>query len=215
MMQRNRVVHLAGSPLTCSCHACAFFSSRDEEERVLLPFLKEGLEAGDRFFHVVPQSYQPARRRSLVDSGVDLSAAERAGQVELRPWEEAYLRGGRFDQDAMLDLIQQVLSDGKQRGYGLTRLWANMEWALEDLPGVHDIVEYETRLNYVLPKYDDIVVCTYDISKFTAGVVMDILRTHPEVIIGQTLQKNPFYVRPDEFLEELRGKKARSEPAPL
>ena len=39
----------------------------------------------------------------------------------------------------------------------LTRLVANMEWALEDLPGVHDIVEYETRLNYVLPKYDDAV----------------------------------------------------------
>jgi hypothetical protein len=215
MMQRNRVVHLAGAPLTCSCHACAFFYSRDEEERVLLPFLKEGLEAGDRFFHVVPQDYQPARRRSLVDSGVDLAAAEHAGQVELRPWEEAYLRGGRFDQDAMLDLIQQVLSDGKERGYGLTRLWANMEWALEDLPGVHDIVEYETRLNYVLPKYDDVVVCTYDISKFGAGVVMDILRTHPEVIIGETLQKNPFYIDPDAFLEELRGRKATREEAPL
>jgi hypothetical protein len=29
------------------------------------------------------------------------------------------------------------------------------EWALEDRPGVDDIVEYETRLNYVLPRYDD------------------------------------------------------------
>jgi len=205
-MQHSRVVHLAGSALTCSCHACAFFHSREEEERVLLPFLKEGMQAGDRFFHVLRNDYQPARRRSLEDNGIDLTMAERTGQVELRPWEEAYLRGNRFDQDAMLDLIQQVLSDGKQQGYGLTRLWANMEWALEDLPGVHDIVEYETRLNHVLPKYDDVVVCTYDISKFSAAVVMDILRTHPEVIIGETLQKNPFYVGPDTFLEELRGR---------
>jgi MEDS: MEthanogen/methylotroph, DcmR Sensory domain len=206
MMQRNRVVHLAGSPLTCSCHACAFFNSRDEEERVLLPFLKEGMQAGDRFFHVLRDDYQPARRRSLEQSGIDLTTAEQTGQVELRPWEQAYLRGGKFDQDAMLDLIQQVLSDGKQQGFGLTRLWANMEWALEDLPGVHDIVEYETRLNHVLPKYDDVVVCTYDISKFSAAVVMDILRTHPEVIIGETLQKNPFYVGPDAFLQELRNR---------
>jgi hypothetical protein len=79
-----------------------------------------------------------------------------------------------------------------------------MEWALEDLPGVHDIVEYETRLNHVLPKYDDVVVCTYDITKFSAAFIMDILRTHPEVIIGGTLQKNPFYVPPEEFLQELR-----------
>jgi hypothetical protein len=62
----------------------------------------------------------------------------------------------------------------------------------------------------VLPKYDDIVVCTYDVSKFSAAVVMDILRTHPEVIIGETLQKNPFYVAPDAFLEELRS---RDQPA--
>jgi hypothetical protein len=210
MMQRNRTVHLAGSALTCSCHACAFFNSRDEEERVLLPFLKEGMQAGDKFFHVLRDDYRVARRRSLESSGIDLATAEQTGQVELRPWEQAYLRGGQFDQDAMLDLIQQVLSDGKQQGFGLTRLWANMEWALEDLPGVHDIVEYETRLNHVLPKYDDVVVCTYDISKFSAAVVMDILRTHPEVIIGETLQKNPFYVAPDAFLEELRS---RDQPA--
>jgi hypothetical protein len=31
-----------------------------------------------------------------------------------------------------------------------------MEWALKDLPGVHDILEYGTRLNSILPKYDDV-----------------------------------------------------------
>jgi hypothetical protein len=204
--QSNRIVHLAGSPLTCATHACAFFHSCEEEERVLLPFVQEGIEAGDKLFHVLNNENQPDRRRSLLDSGIDLGAAEQTRQVEIRPWEEAYLRGGRFDQDAMLELIQQVLTAGKEQGFGLTRLWANMEWALEDLPGVHDIVEYETRLNHVLPKYDDVVVCTYDITKFSAAVVMDILRTHPEVIIGGTLQKNPFYVPPDEFLQELRNR---------
>ena len=33
---------------------------------------------------------------------------------------------------------------------------------------------------------------------------MDILRTHPMVIIGGLLQVNPFFVPPDEFLRELR-----------
>lgn len=69
-----------------------------------------------------------------------------------------------------------------------------MEWALEELPGVHDIVEYETRLNYVLPKFHDPVICTYDLSRFDASVVIDIMRTHPMVIIGGILQENPFYV---------------------
>jgi hypothetical protein len=76
----------------------------------------------------------------------------------VRGWEDAYLRGGHFDQNAMLALIQEVLASGKSQGFPLTRLVANMEWALEDRPGVDDVVEYETRLNYILPQYNDAVV---------------------------------------------------------
>lgn len=41
-------------------------------------------------------------------------------------------------------------------------------------------------------------------AQFGANVVLDILRTHPMVIIGGILQENPFFVPPDEFLRELR-----------
>ena len=37
---------------------------------------------------------------------------------------------------------------------------------------------------------------------------MDILRTHPMVILGGVLQKNPFFVAPAEFLAELRERGA-------
>jgi hypothetical protein len=33
---------------------------------------------------------------------------------------------------------------------------------------------------------------------------MDILRTHPMVIIDGLLHSNPYYVPPDEFLREIR-----------
>lgn len=95
--------------------------------------------------------------RRLRDAGIDADAAEAHGQLTVKRWEDAYLRGGHFDQNAMLALIEEVLIAGKTEGFPLTRLVANMEWALEDRPGVEDIVEYETRLNYVLPKYDDAV----------------------------------------------------------
>jgi hypothetical protein len=201
-------VCLAGSVLHRTCHACAFFHSREEEYNVLLPFAKEGFERGEKLFHVVEPGHRGERLRRLEAAGIGADQAQPNGQVEVRPWEDAYLRGGRFDQDAMLALIQEALEGGKALGYGLTRLWANMEWALQEMPGVEDLVEYETRLNHVLPKYDDVVVCTYDLNKFGAGVVMDVLRTHPMVIIGGMLQENPFFVPPDEFLRELRGRAA-------
>src|ERR1700712_3609053 len=206
MPKSNQPIKLAGSVLKRPCHACAFFNSREEEYDVLLPFAKEGYERGEKLFHVVDREHRPERLRRLELAGIGTDAPE--GQVEVRPWEDAYLRGGRFDQDAMLGLIQEALEGGKTGGYGLTRLWANMEWALQEMPGVEQLVEYETRLNHILPKYDDVVVCTYDLNKFGAGVVMDVLRTHPMVIIGGMLQENPFFVPPDEFLRELRGRAA-------
>lgn len=196
--------HLLGQQnFRCPCHACAFFHSDDEQYEFLLPFTKDGYEAGDRLFQVVASDRLAERRKRLEETGIDFEKSERDGQIEIRPWEKAYLRNERFDQHAMLALIKETLEAGRAKGFPMTRLWANMEWALEDLPGVHDIVEYETRLNKFLPDYNDIVVCTYDLNKFSAPVVMDIMRTHPQVIVGGVLQENPFYVPPDEFLHEL------------
>jgi hypothetical protein len=156
-MNQNNSVRLAGATLDRSRHVCAFFNSKEEEYRVLLPFIKDGFEQNDKAFHIVEEGHRPQHRRRLEQAGIDVASAEQKGQLEVRRWEDAYLREGHFDQNRMLALIEEVLQGGKVRGFRLTRLMANMEWALEDRPGVDDIVEYETRLNYVLPKYDDAV----------------------------------------------------------
>jgi hypothetical protein len=108
----------------------------------------------------------------------------------------------------MLALVEEVLQTGHTEGYSLTRLLAQMEWALVDKQGVEDLLEYETRLNYVIPKYDDIVICTYDLSKFSASVVIDAMRTHPAVIVGGLLHENPFFVPPEQFLLEIKERQS-------
>jgi hypothetical protein len=197
-------VRLAGSVLTRSRHVCAFFHSKEEEYRVLMPFIKDGFEKGDRAFHVVDPNHRAAHLQRLEREGIDVNRAEASGQLEVRRWQEAYIKDDYFDQYRMIDTIKEALSPARKQPGTVTRLVANMEWALEDLPGVHDIIEYESRLNYVLPKYHDPVICTYDLSRFDASVAMDILRTHPMAIIGGILQENPFYVPPDELLRELK-----------
>jgi hypothetical protein len=150
-------VHLAGSLLDRKRHVCAFFHTKDEEYQVLLPYILEGFDHGDKAFHIVDPKHREGHMTRLRTEGIDVDTAEAKGQLQVMRWEEAYLRGGHFDQNAMLALIEEVLQAGKAEGFPLTRLVANMEWALEDRPGVEDIVEYETRLNFVLPKYDDAV----------------------------------------------------------
>ena len=209
-MSNPKQVRLAGSVLDRSRHVCAFFHHKEEEYRVLLPFIKDGFDQGDRAFHMVDPRHRPEFLRRLQEVGIDVAEAERKGQLEVRRWEDAQFRNGHFDQNRMLALLEEVLAEGKTQGFPLTRLMANMEWALEDRPGIEDFLEFETRVNYLAPKYDDVLCCTYDLARFSASVIMDVLRTHPMVIIGGIVQENPFFVPPDEFLCELRERARES-----
>jgi hypothetical protein len=154
----SQPIQFAGSVLDAQRHVCAFFHNPDEEYRVLLPFIKDGFARGEKAFHIVDPKLRSEHRLRLASAGIDVETAETSGQFELRNWADAYLRDGHFDQDRMLALIEEVLDGGRQQGFARTRLVAHMEWALEDRPGVDDLVEYETRLNYVLPRYKDPVI---------------------------------------------------------
>jgi hypothetical protein len=151
-------IHFAGATLAQERHICAFFHSPDEEYRVLLPFIREGIERGEKAFHIVNPVLVEDHLERLKSGRVDTDAATSRGQLVVKRWQDAYLRDGHFDQDRMLALIEEVLTSGPAEGYPLTRLVAHMDWALEDFPGVNDLVEYETRLNFVLPKYKDPVI---------------------------------------------------------
>jgi hypothetical protein len=206
MAQVLAEVRLAGSPLQSYRHVCAFFRSPDEFYTVLLPFIKEGFDRHERALHIVDPKLREEHLRRLEGVGIDTATASATQQLELRVWEEAYLRGGHFVPDAMLTLLEERLSAGQTEGFPLTRLVATVEWALQDRPGVDDLVEYEARVNYLAASHADPLVCCYDLTQFSAGLVMDVLRTHPMAIIGGTLHENPFFVPPDQFLLELRSR---------
>jgi hypothetical protein len=151
-------IHFAGATLSRYRHVCAFFHNRDEEFRVLLPFISEGFERNEKAFHIVDPKLRGSYLERLESGGIKVTETQRTGQLEVWNWEDAYLRDGHFDQYRMLALIEQVLTKAKTEAFALTRLVAHMEWALEDRPGVNDLVEYETRINHILPKYPDPVI---------------------------------------------------------
>src|SRR5258708_34227912 len=150
--ESSQPIRFAGSVLDAKRHVCAFFHSPDEEYRGLLPFIKEGFERGEKAFHIVDPKLRMEHVQRLASAGIDVEAAEKSGQFELRNWADAYLRDGHFVQDRTLALIQEVLDGGIQQGFALTRLVPQMEWALEDRPGVDALVGYDTRRHCLLPR---------------------------------------------------------------
>ncbi|PYR87913.1 MAG: hypothetical protein DMF84_30145 [Acidobacteria bacterium] len=202
-------ISLAGSRLGDTRHVCAFFHSDDEEYRVLLPFIKDGFDCGDKAIHVVHPDQHLDHLQRLAASGIDTAAAEERGQFELRRNTDTYLRDGQFDQDRMLEMFEQLASGNAKHGFPRSRIVCRMDWAADSRLFVDDVIEFESRVNDIWHRHDDAVICTYHLAQFAGDAVIDIIRTHPMVIIGGILQRNPFYLPPQQLLPELRERRAK------
>jgi hypothetical protein len=168
-----------------------------------MPFIREGMEKGDRAFHIVNPSLRGEHAQRIAEAGIDTAQAEAEGQLEIIGWDEAYVRDGRFNRSAMLSLLPTFLNRGRTRGFPTTRFIADVAWVLNTPGALDQLLEYECRVNLVLPKAADIVICSYDLDKVDAAMVIAAMRTHPVVLIGGIVQRNPFYVPPEELLREL------------
>src|ERR1700693_3116796 len=138
-------ISLAGSELGEIRHVCACFNSDEEEYRVLLPFIKDGFECGDKAVHVVNPEQREDHLQRLAGVGIDTTATEQSGQFELRTNTEAYLRDGRFDQDRMLEVFEQLASGNAKGGFPLSRIVCRMDWVVDRGPYIDDVVEFESR----------------------------------------------------------------------
>jgi MEDS: MEthanogen/methylotroph, DcmR Sensory domain len=201
-------IPFAGSQLGEARHVCAFFNSDAEKYRVLLPFIKDGFDRGDKAVHVVNPDQRHDHLQRLAAVGIDPTAVQQSGQFELRTNSETYLRDGRFDQDRMLEAFEQMASGTAKGGFLLSRIVCQMDWAADDRSYADSLVEFESRVNDVWRHHDDAVICVYDLAKFGGDTVVDIMRTHPMIIVGGILQQNPFFVPPEDFLRELRERRA-------
>ena len=203
MSGARKSVCLFGEHLHEGMHICTFFRSSAERYRVLMPFICEGMEQGDRAFHIVNPSLRSEHAQRIAEAGIDTARAEEQGQLEIIGWDEAYLRDGSFNHSGMLSLLPVLLNRGRTRGFPITRFIADVAWVLNTPGALNQLLEYECRVNLALPKAPDIVICSYDLDKVDAAMVIAAMRTHPVVLIGGIIQRNPFYVPPEELLKEL------------
>ncbi len=208
MKRASAPIPFAGSLLDDTRHVCAFFHNDEEEYRVLLPFIKDGFRCGHKAIHVVNPNQRQSHLQRLNQAGIDPAIAQQSGQLELRINTDVYLPDGHFDPDRMIAAFEKLASDNAKGAFPLSRICCRMDWAVEDGSHVDDVIEFESRVNEVWRRHDDAVICTYHLGKFGGDAVMDIMRTHPMVIIGGILQQNPFFVSPDEFLSEFRQRRA-------
>ena len=194
MSTAQRSIRLAGEPLGDHRHVCVLVDGPEDADRWLLPFIVEGIEQGDRAFHMVDPGLRDAHLERLRGSGVDIERAAASRQLEVVTWTDSYLHGGNFDGSAQLKFIKQILDEGRQLGFPRTRLIGSTEWALDD-PAARDLLRYEARVDEYFRTGQDVAVCTYDLNHHSARTIAEVMSTHPVALAGGALRMNREPVR--------------------
>ena len=190
-------------------HVCAFYRGAKDRDRLLTSYLGTGLTAGDKCICIVDSADTASRLQLLRPGSAGPSLPDHQlpeHQLDVHLPESTYLAGGRFTSSEMLTFWSEHLVKAEVEGYSFCRLAGEMTWALRDMPGVEGLVGYESELNRVITAGSSaIVLCLYDLDLFSGEVVVNIVKTHPQVLVQGILVENPYYVGPDEFLSSVHG----------
>jgi hypothetical protein len=192
---------IAGLEMQIGDHVCAFYRGVERDE-LLIPFLEAGMRTGDKCICVV-DSDKPEALIASLEQELAADCVERH-QLAVLSSESAYLVGGEFVPTRMVqfwdDNVRSALAD---EGYSFVRSVGEMTWALRDARGVDQLVSYESELNRFLPRYPQVILCLYDVERFGGDIILDMLKTHPKVLLNGMVLDNPYYLEPDEFLARL------------
>jgi len=182
-------------------HLCQIYDTPEEWGAVAAAFLITGLRRGEKCDYIVDTHTADQVRALLHEQGVDVTAAEASGQLVILHETETYTRGGFFDPDQVISSWITSIETAIAEGYHTIRGAGEMSWVLRGHPGSNRFVEYEAKLNRDLyPNYPVTGICQYEWQRFGLPLLLDVICTHPIIIIGTKVYENPYYIPAAEFL---------------
>jgi hypothetical protein len=177
-------------------HVCGFYYSTEERDAMLLPYLTESLHGGFKCVAVV-DSVTPQELAERVEGAEEALAS---GQLELFNSEQTYLQTGAFDPDLTIafweERAQQLVDDGE---FEFIKLLGELSWIDRTGTPREAIVRYESWADSFVSRYPMTILCLYDLRRMGSSVMMDLLRTHPRLLMGGLLLENPHHIASDDF----------------
>lgn len=189
----------AVAQLTLGDHLSLIYETAEDQFASVVPFIRLGLQRGERCMYIFDENTEEDVLRALQAGGIATDEAIASGALVLVGKRDTYLKEGHFDPDLMIDLLERSTAEARAAGFSALRVTGEMTWALAGEAGSERLIEYEAKLNRFFPGSDCLAICQYNRNRFSAEVIRDVIRTHPLVIVGQMVCRNPWFVPPDEL----------------
>jgi PAS domain S-box-containing protein len=185
-------------------HWCCLYETDEQHRAVITPFLRQGLEQGQKVLYIVDARTAEVVFKYLQDDGLEVEPFLTREQLRILSYDTTYLRGGTFDPDRMVALLHAETEQALAEGYPALRVTGEMTWALRGLPGSERLIEYEARLNEFFPGSQCLAICQYDMRRFDPAILLDVLRIHPQAVIGTEVHENFYYIPPTDMLRGMQ-----------
>lgn len=184
-------------------HVCLIYDNEEQRREIVADFLAGGLNQGELVRYFADTTPAEDLRAWLLKTGADLEEAEKKGAFAVLPAENAYCPSGRFVPQEVIANMLSRFAMAKDAGYCGSRASGEMSWALSGIPGADRFLEYEVRINTISDPFPYIGMCQYDARRFDGATLFKVLQVHPYMIAQGQVVRNPFYLKPEEFLARL------------
>ena len=170
--------------------ACSFRSSR------------KGCRHGDKCLCLV-DDVAPATVQDQLEGPATSSRPHRVDQLNVDVASSVYLQSGQFSVEHITSFLATRLSEATER-FPLLRAAGEMSWVLPMPIGADDFFVYESAVNDIVADAPAIFMRLYDLQRFSAQMLVDILHTHPQVLLDDNLIDNRHYLPPRSTSREDR-----------
>lgn len=174
-------------------HLCWFYASEEDHRAVVTAFLSDGFRSGERVVYILDQHPPVTVVGYLWEQGVPVGQYLASGWLTLSSVQGTYMHERVFQPETMIARLRQETDAALAADYQGLRATGEMSWALGNYPGADRLIEYESKLNAFFAAVPCIGLCQYDVRRFTLRLLLEVLRTHPLVIVGRELLHNPYY----------------------
>lgn len=128
---------------------------------------------------------------------IDLASA--GDQLDIILANDVYVQRADFSVPDMLGYWDTWATTSLGAGFPAARVVGEMTWTATQVIGAANLIHYECELNRFPPRYPLVLLCLYSLDHFRGDLLVDILKTHPKVLMGSTVLDNLYYIPPDEL----------------
>ena len=180
-------------------HICALYSGPAERDSLLFSFLQEGIREGDKCLCLIDDA-EPAAVRDRVQNQQNGHLPRQFEQLDVSRASEVCLQSGRFSVEQMISFLAVRLTQATESEFPLLRAAGEMSWVLPQPEGAEDFFTYESAVNQIVEDKPAVFMCMYDLQRFGVQMLLDVLKTHPKVLLDGMVLDNPRYRTLTEFL---------------